>query len=302
MAISHQKSSEPSVTGRLSQKLGGASSSVLLYAGVAAVLTGYAVYPSKSNPLYPAIFLSYSIPANNDSERTQYGKGPKDLIFVAFYTLVLFAARDFVREHVGRALSRSLGIKDEDRQFKFIQQLWQAVYFGWIACFGLYVMRGLPLWFFNMPGLFEGFPHKTLDGPFKVFYLVHSGNWIQQALVTFIPLEEARNDNWVMVTHHIITLSAIPLVYTWHLTHFALALIIPHDISDSILAVSPAIENSLPMPLILNPLIRTMTCSPENASAMPIPILAFKWATSASLLALGFTSATMSGVLPFGPC
>lgn len=221
------------------------SSSWVLYSGVAAVLVGYAAYPSKSNPLHSAIFLSYPLPPRFESGGpTQYGKGPKDVIFVAFYTLVLFAVRDFVRERLARPIAKICGITDNAKQEKFTQQLYQAIYFAAISIFALLVMKRTSLWFFHMPGLFDGFPHKTHDAPFKVFYLVHSANWVQQAAVTILRLEKARKDHVVMVIHHIVTLSAIPLIYKAHMTYFALALIIPQDITDSLLAVSSTVSDN----------------------------------------------------------
>jgi acyl-CoA-dependent ceramide synthase len=214
------------------------SSQPIFYVSVAAVLAGYYAYPHKTNPLYPAIFLSYPVPTSMTSTQTQYGKGPKDLIYVGFYTLVLFAARDFIRHYVSPVLARSWGVHDAYKQTRFSQELYQAVYFASMAAFGLYIMRGTPVWFFNMPGLFVGFPHRTLDAGFKAFYLIQSANWVQQAAVTFLGLEKARKDTAVMVSHHIVTLTAIPLIYNAHMTSFALALIIPHDISDALLAVS----------------------------------------------------------------
>lgn len=214
------------------------SSALPLYASIATLFAAYLADPSESNPLHPAIFLSYQLQVQPGSDIVQYGKGPKDILFVLFYTLVLFAARDFVREHVARTVAQSWGVIDSSKQVKFIQQFWQAVYFAFISIFGLYVMSRTPLWYFNMDGLFEGFPHETHNAPFKIFYLLHSANWVQQALVTFLVLEKSRKDNAVMVAHHVVTLIAIPLIYMAHMTWFALVLIIPHDISDSLLAVS----------------------------------------------------------------
>ncbi|KAI9818753.1 MAG: hypothetical protein M1827_007573 [Pycnora praestabilis] len=261
MGVSQRQAQDQRVSEKPGQKSTIYSSSFLLYAGIAAVLAGYAAWPSKSNPLYSAIFLSYPLPPKFDSGPTQYGKGPKDLIFVAFYTLVLFAARDFVREYLARAIANSWGVTDKAKQTKFIQQLWQAIYFGFIAVFGLCVMKRTPVWFFHMPGLFDGFPHETHDAPFKVFYLVHSANWVQQALVTFLVLEKARKDNVVMSTHHVIALSAIPLIYKAHMTHFALALIIPHDISDSLLAFGKCISYADPSSTIAVPYFALFVCS-----------------------------------------
>lgn len=238
MSARERNSQDQIMTETRGQKLNTHPSSSVLYAGVAAVLAGYAAYPSKSNPLHSAIFLSYPLPPKFDSGPTQYGKGPKDVIFVAFYTLVLFTARDFVRERLARPMANSWGVTDDAKQEKFTQQLYQAIYFAAISVFALFVMKRTSLWFFHMPGLLDGFPHQTHDAPFKVFYLVHSANWVQQAAVTIFRLETARKDHIVMVIHHIVTLSAIPLVYKTHMTYFALALIIPQDITDSLLAVS----------------------------------------------------------------
>lgn len=234
-----QQTSKVSFNARSSSS-SSSSSSWLLYASVAVILGGYAIYPSKSNPLHSAIFLSYPLPSTKSASGppTQYGKGPKDCIFVAFYTLVLFAVRDFIQERLGRPLAKSWGIVDAAKQEKFVQQLYQAIYFGAISIFGLFVMKRTALWYFHMPGLFDGFPHKTHDAPFKVFYLVQSANWVQQAAATMLGLEKARKDYVVLVAHHIVTLAIIPLVYITHMTHFALALVIPQDITDSFLCVS----------------------------------------------------------------
>ncbi|KAL4883332.1 TLC domain-containing protein [Aspergillus karnatakaensis] len=227
--------------------------SYTLYASVFAVLGAYYLNPTESNPLHPFIHLSYREPTlDSFSGEPLYNKGPKDLLFVLYYGLILFAARDFTRQIIGRTLAHLLGIKGATVE-KFTQQLWQGVYFAFISAFGLFVMSKTPMWYFRMPGLFEGFPHKTIIAPFKVFYLLHSGNWIQQAAVTFLGLEKSRSDNFVMSAHHIVTLLAIPTVYLAHMTHFALVLIIPHDISDSLLAFAKCISYTTKNPIISMP-------------------------------------------------
>ncbi|KAL2850216.1 TLC domain-containing protein [Aspergillus pseudoustus] len=222
-----------------------------LYAFLAAILAIYYAYPSESNPLNSFITISYPEPAASGTG-TVYGKGPRDLHFVAFYGVVLFAARDFTCHVLGDGLVHLLGIKGSGRT-KFPQQLWEGAYFAFIALFGLYVMRRTPMWYFDMPGLFEGFPHRTLIAPFKVFYLLHSGNWVQAAAMTFLQLEKARKDNGVLILHHVVTLIAIPLVYMAHLTHFALVMIIPHDITDSLLSFAKCISYTTKSPIISMP-------------------------------------------------
>jgi hypothetical protein len=94
------------------------SSNISLCATILTILAGYFAYPSNSNLFNSAIFLSYPLPPTAGSYITQYGKGPKDLIFVTFYTLVLFAIRNFVREHVARFVARSWGVQDLTKQEK----------------------------------------------------------------------------------------------------------------------------------------------------------------------------------------
>ena len=95
-----------------------------------------------------------------------------------------------------------------------------------------------PTWYFNTPGMFEGFPHRQHEGLFKAYYLLQASYWAQQGLVLVLMLEKPRKDFKELVLHHIITLALIGLSYRFHFTYMGIAVYITHDISDFFLAVS----------------------------------------------------------------
>ena len=127
-----------------------------------------------------------------------------------------------------------------------MEQVYTAMYFAVFGPFGLYVMRRTPVWYFNTTGMFEEYPHKTLEGVFKAYYLLQASYWAQQGIVLMLQLEKPRKDFKELVGHHIITLTLITLSYRFHFTHMGLAVYITHDISDFFLAVS---SSSLPVTL-----------------------------------------------------
>lgn len=211
------------------------------------ILGAYFVSPGEQNPLHAAIFLSYPNPALE--ERTsalpahvghvvQYGKGMKDLAFVAFYTVVFSFTREFLMQRMIRPIAIWCGIRNRDKQSRFMEQFYTAIYFGISGPFGLYVMSRTPVWYFNVPGMYEGFPHRAHEALFKAYYLLQASYWAQQSLVMVLGLEKPRKDFKELVLHHIITLSLIGLSYRFHFTYIGIAVYITHDVSDFFLAVS----------------------------------------------------------------
>ena len=99
-------------------------------------------------------------------------------------------------------------------------------------------MSRTPVWYFNVPGMYEGFPHRAHEALFKAYYLLQASYWAQQGLVLVLGLEKPRKDFKELVLHHIITLSLIGLSYRFHFTYIGVAVYITHDISDFFLAVS----------------------------------------------------------------
>ncbi|WEW61133.1 sphingosine N-acyltransferase lag1 [Emydomyces testavorans] len=213
------------------------------------ILSAYALNPNKSNPIHKLIFLSYPLPPETPNGPVMYGKGPADLAFVGFYTIVLSFTREFLMQRMIRPLARRCGIKGKAKTARFMEQFYTALYFAIFGPYGLYVMRQTDIWYFNTTAMFEGFPHKTHTAYFKAYYLLEASYWAQQAIVLLLQLEKPRKDFKELVGHHIVTLALIGLSYRFHFTHIGLAVYITHDVSDFFLATSKTL-NYLDSPII----------------------------------------------------
>ncbi|KAK0945393.1 sphingosine N-acyltransferase lag1 [Friedmanniomyces endolithicus] len=211
------------------------------------VLSGYFVSPGKHNPLHSALFLSYANPPWNERTNTipahvgnvtQYGKGPKDLAFVAFYTVVLTFTREFLMQQMIRPIGIWCGIRARGKLSRFMEQFYTAIYFGVVGPLGFWVMSRTPVWYFNTVGMYEGYPHRAHEALFKAYYLLQASYWSQQALVLMLQLEKPRKDFKELVLHHIITLALIWCSYRFHFTYIGVAVYVTHDVSDFFIATS----------------------------------------------------------------
>lgn len=230
-------------------------------------LSAYMINPTPSNPLHSAIILSYPLspsdlsiplPARYDpSAPRYYGKGLKDISFVAFYIIVLSFTREFLMQRLIRPMAVYFQIRSRAKQNRFMEQVYTAMYFAVFGPLGLLVMSRTPVWYFNMTGMFEGYPHRAHEGLFKSYYLLQASYWAQQAIVLCLQLEKPRKDFRELVGHHIVTLALIALSYRFHFTYMGLAVYITHDISDFFLAVNHPLPRTKEKPpsLTLHPLI-----------------------------------------------
>ncbi|KAI0545657.1 TLC domain-containing protein [Xylaria curta] len=203
------------------------------------VLSLYASNPTASNIAYPLIFLSYK--AENAST-PEYGKGLWDVAFVAFYTVVLFFAREFIMHEILRPLAVSCGITSRSKQARFNEQAYVTIYTGIIGPLGLYVMYHSPTWYFSTVGMYADYPHKTHSAVTKFYYLLQAAFWAQQALVMILGLEKRRRDFKELVVHHVVTVSLIALSYRFHFTMMGVLVYVTHDISDFFLATSKSLN------------------------------------------------------------
>ncbi|EER25160.1 Longevity-assurance family protein [Coccidioides posadasii C735 delta SOWgp] len=206
------------------------------------ILSAYAVNPNDSNPIHQLIFLSYPLPPETPDGPVMYGKGPADMAFVVFYTIVLSFTREFLMQRMIKPLARRCGIKGKAKTSRFMEQFYTAVYFAIFGPYGLYVMSRTKIWYFNTTAMFEGFPHKTHTADFKAYYLLEASYWAQQAIVLVLQLEKPRKDFKELVGHHIVTLALIALSYRFHFTYIGLAVYITHDVSDFFLATSKTLN------------------------------------------------------------
>ncbi|KAH6714295.1 TLC domain-containing protein, partial [Leptodontidium sp. MPI-SDFR-AT-0119] len=212
---------------------------------LAIFLSLYAVNPTSSNPIHRFIFISYAVPPSADAgpdTPIQYGKGPRDIAFFLFYMVVLSFTREFIMQELLRPLALYYGIKGKGTQSRFMEQMYTAIYFGFIGPFGLYVMSRTPVWYFHTRGMYEDFPHKTNFAEFKFYYLFQGAYWAQQGCVMLLGLEKPRKDFKELVGHHIVTLALIGLSYRFHFTYMGLAVFITHDISDCFFAISKSLH------------------------------------------------------------
>lgn len=200
-------------------------------------LSLYAIDPTESNIVHHFIFLSYEIQGDGPGSR-QYGKGPWDVAFVAFYTIVLAFTRDFISQEILRPLALHYGLRSRGKQARFIEQTYTVLYCLLLGPAGLYVMSRTPVWYFDTRGMYEAFPHKTHEVCFKFYYLFQAAYWLHQALVMLLGLEKRRKDFKELVAHHIVTVALIALSYRFHFTYMGIAVYVTHDISDMFLAVS----------------------------------------------------------------
>ncbi|KAI8626037.1 TLC domain-containing protein [Xylariaceae sp. FL1651] len=216
---------------------------------ILAFLLLFALNTSESNIVHPFIFLSYKIENTTDSSAPlEYGKGPRDIAFVIFYTIVLFFTREFIMHELLRPLAISLGITSRSKQVRFNDQMYVAVFTSVIGPLGLYVMYQTPTWYFSTAGMYAGYPHKTHSGLTKFYYLLQAAFWVQQALVMILGLEERRRDFKELVVHHVVTVALIALSYRFHFTMMGVLVYVTHDISDFFLATSKTL-NYLDSPL-----------------------------------------------------
>lgn len=211
---------------------------------LAVFLSLYALNPTESNTVHHFIFLSYRLPASAtpDATTTQYGKGKWDIAFVAFYTVVLSFTREFVMQEILRPLARRAGLKSRNKQARFMEQMYTALYFGTLGPAGMYVMSRTPVWYFNTAGMYADYPHKTHEAVVKFYYLFQAAYWAQQAIVLLLGMEKPRKDFKELVGHHIVSLSLIALSYRFHFTYIGLAVYVTHDISDFFLATSKTLN------------------------------------------------------------
>lgn len=97
-----------------------------------------AAVSADPNPLSPLVRISYALPPiPGDASSVRYGKGPKDLVFLAFYIVVFSFVRQALTEYLLRPLAKALGLKTEGKITRFMEQAYAVVYFSWSGAFGL---------------------------------------------------------------------------------------------------------------------------------------------------------------------
>ncbi|AOA61407.1 Ceramide synthase component [Komagataella phaffii CBS 7435] len=194
---------------------------------------------TPSNPLHKFVDLSYKIEGTNPP---MYGKGWKDFCFVFYFMIFFSFYREFLMQALLKPLASKLGITRESKVRRFMEQSYSMCYYGFSGPLGLYIMAGMPLWYFNTTEFYITYPHKSHEYLFKYYYLGQAAFWSQQAVVLMLQLEKPRKDFKELVIHHIITIALIYCSYRFHFTWMGLAVYITMDISDFFLALSKTLN------------------------------------------------------------
>lgn len=88
---------------------------------------------------------------------------------------------------------------------------------------------------FNLEGMWTGWPIREVGGLFKWYYLVQFGFWIQQILV--VNIEEKRKDYAQMFSHHIFTCVLMFTSYSYYMMRVGTVILCIMDVIDIILPV-----------------------------------------------------------------
>ncbi|KAK2022911.1 TLC domain-containing protein [Colletotrichum zoysiae] len=206
-----------------------------------AVFSLYAVNPTGSNPARHFIFPSYE-QEDAGGGTARYGKGPWDIAFVCFYTVLLTFTREFCMHEILRPLARAWGIESRAKRTRFAENMYTVLYVAPVAVWGMLVMSRTPVWYFDTRGMYAGFPHRTHDAGFKCYYLLQAAFWAQQVVVMALGLEERRKDFRELAAHHVVTVALVALSYRFHFAYMGVAVYVTHDVSDLFLSVSKSLN------------------------------------------------------------
>ncbi|PLW19661.1 hypothetical protein PCANC_04825 [Puccinia coronata f. sp. avenae] len=119
---------------------------------------------------------------------------------------------------------------------RFSEQGWTLVYCTIFWCMGIKILCAYPepILSFNIRQYWQGYPHTSLDGLSKFYYLSQIAFWFQQIIV--LQIEKRRKDYYQMFTHHIVTAILVCGSYSTNFTGIGTAVHTTMDLSDILLA------------------------------------------------------------------
>lgn len=197
----------------------------------------------KSNPLNPALFISYPLEFKaKDGGQQRFDKGLLDIPFLAFYVIVFSFIRQGVTEFLLRPLAKWSGLKSEAKQTRFMEQAYAVVYNILTAGLGLHAMYTSKAWYYKTEHFWIDYPHWRMTQEVKYYYLLQASYWLQQMLVLSLRLEKPRSDYYQLIIHHVVTLWLIGWSYLINLTVIGTAIFISMDIPEIFLAGSKCLN------------------------------------------------------------
>ncbi|KAF2279605.1 longevity assurance proteins LAG1/LAC1 [Westerdykella ornata] len=170
-----------------------------------------------------------------------YGCGMDDLPFVLLWIVIFTALRVFVMEYLLDPFARYNGVKTKKGLVRFKEQAWLVMYCTCSWSLGMYLMYHSEFWF-NLNGLWKGWPFREVTSLHKVYYLLQWAFYIQQIIV--VNIEEKRKDYAQMFTHHIFTCSLIFLSYGYYHIRVGTIILCIMDLIDIILPTAKLLKYS----------------------------------------------------------
>ncbi|KAF2107765.1 longevity-assurance protein-like protein [Lophiotrema nucula] len=162
----------------------------------------------------------------------KYGCGTDDLYYVALWLVIFTGLRVVVMEYIFDPLARLGGLRGRKALVRFKEQAWLVCYCTCSWSLGMYLIYHSDFWF-NLHGLWQGWPFREINGLLKLYYLFQWGFWLQQILV--VNIEEKRKDYTQMFVHHIFTCALIFLSYGYYHTRVGVVILTIMDLVDIVL-------------------------------------------------------------------
>ncbi|ADV22743.1 acyl-CoA-dependent ceramide synthase [Cryptococcus gattii Ru294] len=191
-------------------------------------------------PDTPNIFEHLIFPSNRLPDG-RYGKSWWDLAFMANYIIFWSFVRQFMTLKVFRPMAMSLGIKG-GKIMRFTEQGYAFFYFGILGSLGVYVMHGLPTWWYKTEHFWLEYPHREMTWELKTYYLMQAAYWLQQTILLAAKIEKPRKDFKELVAHHIVTLWLVGWSYNIYLTYIGVSVFVTMDVSDIFLALAKCVN------------------------------------------------------------
>ncbi|KAF1967925.1 longevity-assurance protein-like protein [Bimuria novae-zelandiae CBS 107.79] len=191
-------------------------------------------FPRARQHTRPFFHLSYY---NPDTEK--YGCGTDDLSYVALWLVIFVGLRVAIMDYVLAPLARRGGITTKKGLVRFQEQAWLVCYCVCSWSLGVYITWHSE-YFFNLHGMWEGWPFREITGMSKFYYLVQWAFWIAQILV--VNIEEKRKDYAEMFTHHIFTIALLFLSYGFYHTRVGIVILCTMDLVDIVLPTAKLLK------------------------------------------------------------
>ncbi|WVR07408.1 hypothetical protein IAU60_004449 [Kwoniella sp. DSM 27419] len=192
------------------------------------------------SPSTPNLFEKVLLPQGKRPDGN-YTKSVWDFAFLATYIVFWSFVRQFVTIHILRPMAMSLGIKGS-KIMRFTEQGYAIFYFTILGSCGVYVMHGLPTWWYKTEHFWLTYPHTGMTWELKTYYLMQAAYWLQQTIILAAKIEKPRKDFKELVAHHIVTLWLIGWSYNVYLTYIGVSIFVTMDISDIFLALAKCVN------------------------------------------------------------